>query len=156
MNGEVTSIKVKSGSDAAKLLHDDGGNSATVIKKDFIGVYFGLTKNSNGYVTKLDTKTPSDVAINLDTTNPAKNTNTSYTEYTGVKRESNGGNVTFGNISMAANSKALIVYYDGEDLSIETRLVTDTKDKATVVTDDGDIIAICVRDMDKTGNLTHG
>ena len=123
-------------------------------------MYFGITKNSSGYVTKLDTKTPSDVAINMDNTNSAKNTNTVYTEYTGVTRESNGGNVTFGTgasaVRMAANSKALIVYYDGEDLSIETRLVTDKKDKATVVTDDGGIIAICVRDMDKDGNLTHG
>ena len=42
----------------------------------------------------------------------------------------------------------MIVYYDGDALSIATRLVTDVNDKATVVTDDGDIIAICVRDYD--------
>ena len=47
------------------------------------------------------------------------------------------------------------MYYDGDALSIETRLVTDKNDKATVVTDDGDIIAICVRDFDG-GKLANG
>ena len=77
-----------------------------------------------------------------------------------MKRESSGGNLTFDTntktpLSIAANSKALIVYYDGDALSIETRLVTDKNDKATVVTDDGDIIAICVRDFDG-GKLANG
>ena len=152
VNGEVTTIKVKDGSDAYTY--------AKQIKDDTIGVFFGQTKNSSGYTTKLDTKTPKDVEVNGKTT--AKDTFVDYSarEYEGVKRESSGGNLTFDTntktpLSIAANSKALIVYYDGDALSIETRLVTDKNDKATVVTDDGDIIAICVRDFDG-GKLANG
>ena len=150
MNVEVTTIKVKDGSDAYKLSKE--------IKSDEIGVYFGMTKNGSGYTTKLDTKTPKDVEVNGK--QGSKDVNISYKEYEGVKRESSGGNLTFDTntktpLSIAANSKALIVYYDGDALSIETRLVTDKNDKATVVTDDGDIIAICVRDFDG-GKLANG
>ncbi len=144
VNGEVTSLKVKRTSNAQTEL--------SKLSADKIGVFFGITKNSDGYVKDLDTKLPTDVA---------------YQTYTGVKRESNGGNVSFGAItdknnvvtgyttSMAANEKALIVYYDGDALSVETRLVTDQYDEATVVTDDGDIIAICVLDKDANG-LVNG
>ncbi len=153
VNGEATSISVKADSKAQKDL-------LSKLAEDQIGVYFGLTKDSKGYVTTLTSKTPTDVAVNGATNKAAdantKNVNYSLDAYKGVKRESNGGNVTFGNISMAANSKALIVYYDGEDLSVEPRLVTDANDRAIVVTDDGDIVAICVRDCNSDGSLTHG
>ena len=148
--GEVTTLKVKLGSTAATL--------ANAISKDTIGVYFGLTKNSDGYVTKLDSTTSTDVKVN-GAQNSTDTNNISYTEYTGVKRESNGGNVSFKysageyTLSMAANDKAVIAYYDGDALSIATRLVTDKLDKATVVTDDGDIVAILVRDYDTDGQL---
>ena len=154
VNGEVTSIKVKADSKAQKDLLSKLNPD---VKGQEIGVYFGLTKDSKGYVTGLTSKTPNDVAVN-EVTNKAAGadkTNVAYSVWTGVKRESSGGNVTLGGSSMAANSKALIVYYDGEDLSVESRLVTDSNDKPIVVTNDGDIVAICVLDCDAHG-LTHG
>ena len=131
-------------------------------------MFFGMTKNSNGYVTRFTTALPTDVEVNNMTKNSQGNsvaTTDTINEYVGTKRESNGGNVTFntdvknGSISMAANDKALIVYYDGEDLSVVSRINTDGNDHATVVTDDGTVIAILVREMDRVnGNdvLTHG
>ena len=170
VNGEVTSIKVKAESDAhdkIKTITKDGTNKN-------IGVFFGMTKNSSGYVTKLTTKTPKDVKVNITTDNNANPNQVIMTgasksgviagiEYTGTKRESNGGNIGFVynssskeyTKSFAANDKALIVYYDGEDLSVVSKVNTDTDDKAMVVTDDGDVIAILVREFDGA-KLTHG
>ena len=166
VNGEVTSIKVKDGSDAqtsvAKIIKDSNGDKN-------VGVFFGMTKNSAGYVTKLTETTPKDVEVNGKQNRDSSATSTYVTteistkkisEYMGTKRESNGGNLTFNTanaskFSIAANSKATIVYYDGEDLSITGRVNTDNDDKATVITDDGTVIAILVREMDGT-KLSHG
>ena len=166
VNGEVTSIKVKRDSTAQN-------NLLKFLSKNEIGVYFGMNKDSKGYITTLTSKTPSDVAVNEKTNTGASASTTNVVKvsgfnlWTGVKRESNGGNVSFKynqrtdkyDMSMAANSKALITYYDGEDLSIASRLVSDKYDDAIVVTDDGDIIAICVLDKelksDGTTDFVH-
>ncbi len=172
VNGEVTSIKVKEGSDAAK--HMMGVNGVGAVAKGEVAVFFGMNKNSNGYVDKLTVGAPKDVKVN-DYTNKNETTKTLITtaikvngndiEYVGTKRESNGGNIGFNyngkeyTTSLAANDKALIVYYDGEDLSVTNRVNTDTNDHALVITDDGEVIAILVREMDRVNGkdvLTHG
>ena len=181
VNGEVTSIKVKASSEAQKALAKVENNDVVVNGKTYtnknIAIFFGMTKDSNGYVTKLTTATPKDVAAQLTQTtrNSTKILATGTQsnsdviggiEWTGTKRESNGGNVSFGYTvdgkgkvsytnSLAANSKALVVYYDGEDLSVVSKVNTDNDDQATVITDDGDIIAVLVREFDGT-KLTHG
>ena len=173
VNGEVTSIKVKNGSDAQKALYD---NAASDTYGKTVAVFFGMTKNGSGYVTKFTTTTPKDVEVNAKQ-NRDSGVSATYTsdgvvvsgkfgaptgsssEYEGTKRESNGGNLTFNTagtkLSLAANDKATIVYYDGEDLSVVKRVNTDTDDRATVVTDDGTVIAILVREIEN-GTLSHG
>ena len=167
VSGEVTSIKVKKGSDAADYMMGNIQKNMSAVQSGEVAVFFGMTKNANGYVTKLTTDTPKDVEVNGKDKNDAgysfiKTDVVANFEYVGTKRESNGGNLTFAThdqhnakISLAANDKALIVYYDGEDLSIANRVSTDTDDKALVVTDDGEVIAILVREFDGN-NLTHG
>ena len=165
VNGEVTSIKVKEGSDAQDTLFAIKPTTVKVDGKNVdnknVGVFFGMTKNASGYVTKLTTATPKDVKVNETDkgTHSVMSTAINGLEYIGTKRESTGGNLTFNTaktkVSLAANDKALIVYYDGEDLSVANRVSTDTDDLATVVTDDGTVIAILVREMDGSV-LTHG
>ena len=168
VNGEVTSIKVKYGSTAATTLSS--------VKDDQVGVFFGLNKNSDGYVDKLTEKSPTDVEVNGAQSKDSSKTSTYASVittatklsgqdivYTGTKRESNGGNIGFVydpstkeyTKSFAANDKALIVYYDGKDLSIAKRVNTDTDDQALVITDDGDVIAVLVLEMEN-GSLSHG
>ena len=169
VNGEVTSIRVKNGSEAQKALWD---NAADDSYGKTVAVFFGMTKNSAGYVTKFTTTTPKDVEVNGRQNRDAGKPNTAAQsvviadkfgigEYKGTKRESNGGNLTFNTASgltkqsYAANDKALIVYYDGEDLSVVKRVNTDTDDRATVITDDESVIAILVREIENS-KLSHG
>ena len=166
VNGEVTSIKVKASSPAQTIMDqvesDAAGNS--------VGVFFGMTKNSAGYVTNFTTQTPKDVDVNGKQNRAAGDggyisneiSTKTVTEYNGTKRESNGGNISFDynsttkkySTSLAANDKATIVYYNGEDLSIAKRVNTDTDDKALVISNDGDVIAILVREIE-SGKLSH-
>ena len=169
VNGEVTSIRVKNGSEAQKALWD---NAAADSYGKTVAVFFGMTKNSAGYVTKFTTTTPKDVEVNGYQNRDAGKPNTAAQsvviadqfgigEYKGTKRESNGGNLTFNTAtgltkqSYAANDKSLIVYYDGEDLSVVKRVNTDTDDRATVITDDESVIAILVREIENS-KLSHG
>lgn len=142
VNGEATSIAVKYDTSA-----DSAFDKVKELSKGEIGVFFGMTENSSGYVTKLTSKTPSDVAVN----NQVDNTSTGHGEFTawvGTKRVSSGGNLTFNTansaISLASNDDAVIAYYDGSDLEIASSVKTDDNDQAYVVTDDGVIIAIFV------------
>ena len=142
VNGEATSIAVKYDTSAESAF-----DKVKELSKGEIGVFFGMTENSSGYVTKLTSKTPTDVAVN----NQVDNTSTGHGEFTawvGTKRVSSGGNLTFNTaasaISLASNDKAVIAYYDGSDLEIASSVKTDDNDQAYVVTDDGVIIAIFV------------
>ena len=164
VNGEVTTIKVKASSPAQATMNniENGPEGKNV------GVFFGMTKNSAGYVTKFNTQTPKDVKVNDQVTNGSTyaimQTGITGFEYIGTKRESNGGNIGFEydedakeyTESFAANDKATIVYYDGEDLSVTNRVNTDTNDHALVITDDRDVIAILVREFKDSTSLTHG
>ena len=138
VDGEATTISVRRSSDAAAVLAN--------VTDGKIGVFFGLTENSSGYVTKLTVATPSDVAVNGDTSTSSGNG--LFDAYVGTKRVSSGGNLTFNtagdSVSMASNDDAIIVYYDGDDLTIASSVKTDSNDEAYVVTDDGVIIAIFV------------
>lgn len=146
VNGEATSIAVKYDTSA-----DSAFDKVKELTKGEIGVFFGMTENSSGYVTKLTSKTPSDVAVNnqVDTTSTGHG---EFTAWVGTKRVSSGGNLTFNTnnpdhssaISLASNDDAVIAYYDGSDLEIASSVKTDDNDQAYVVTDDGVIIAIFV------------
>ena len=162
VNGEVTSLKVKADSEAYTAVNG--------IASKEIGVFFGLTKNSAGYVTKVTTTSPKDVQVNGDQNRSALDggtylgavnmNSTTVGEYVGTKRESNGGNVTFdtanvGNeVSLAANPDAVVVYYNGTDLTVASRVSTDVDDRAMIVTDDGELIAVVVREF-IGGNLAY-
>ena len=147
VNGEITSIRVKSGSDAATTLSE--------IKKNEIGIFFGMTQNSSDYVTKLTTKLPKDIAVNdLTTQNnntPEKGGDWTAKAYIGTHRATTDGLLGFGwdstekeyTVRPAANDDAMIVYYDGSDLSKES-LHNDRNDKAWVITDDGKVTAVFV------------
>jgi hypothetical protein len=147
VNGEITSIRVKSGSAAAATL--------SKIKKDKIGIFFGMTQNSSDYVTKLTTKLPKDIAVNDQTTQendtPEKGGNWTAKAYIGTHRATTDGLLGFGwdstekeyTVRPAANDDAMIVYYDGSDLSKES-LHNDRNDKAWVITDDGKVTAVFV------------
>ena len=151
VNGEATSISVKDGSNAYKAIKN--------IATDEVGIYFGLTENSSGYVTNVTTKLPTDVSVNGVNRNKQE-ADESYAvgdyrdvAYIGTQRESSGGNLGFdidkdGNytIRYAASSDAVIAYYDDNDLTVESRIKTDTNDEAYVVTDDGEVIAIYVHE----------
>jgi len=147
VNGEITSIRVKSGSDAAATL--------SKIEKNEIGIFFGMTQNSSDYVTKLTTKLPKDIAVNdLTAQNddtPEKGGNWTAKAYIGTHRATTDGLLGFGwdstekeyTVRPAANDDAMIVYYDGSDLSKES-LHNDRNDKAWVITDDGKVTAVFV------------
>ena len=143
INGEVTSISVKRNEAAADTL--------ATLSDGEIGVFFGYTENSSGFVTKLTASTPSDVEVNgvADSDGSQKG---EFTAWTGTRRVSSGGNLTFNtkydSISMAANDDAVIVYYDGDDLTIASSVKTDADDEAYVVTDDGVIIGIFVNEQE--------
>ena len=147
VNGEAVSIKVKQSSDAYNVIKE--------IETDEVGIYFGITENSDGFVTKLTTKLPSDVAINDYATT---DTNGDYSAkiYTGTQRQSNGGNLGFEfkndeyTVHYAGAEKAIIAYYDDHDLTVGGRVKTDTNDEAYVVTDDGEVIAIYVHEIKDT------
>lgn len=104
-------------------------------------MYFGMSGNSSGYVTRLTTTEPTDVDVD---------------EYTGTQRQSSGGVLGFDydaddetyNVRLAANDDATIVYYDGDNLTVGGSVRTDTNDVAYVVTDDGEVIAICVVEVE--------
>ena len=133
VKGEAVSIKVKETSKAATEIAKIG--------TDEVGIFFGITENSDGYVTQLTTKLPSDVVVNG--------------EYTGTQRESAGGNLGFAidakgeyTVHYAGAEDAIIAYYDDHDLTVESRVKTDANDKAYVVTDDGEVIAIYVHEVE--------
>ena len=140
VDGEIKSIRVKSNSDAATDLDK--------VKKGQLGVFFGMTENSSGYVTKLTTTVPSDYEVNGNASN---SNNNKWNAYEGVSRETTDGLLGFNwdatnkeyTVRPAANKDATIAYYDGSDLSVES-LHTDRNDKAWVVTDDGKVIAVFV------------
>ena len=147
VNGEITSIRVKSGSDAATTLSE--------IKKNEIGIFFGMTQNSSDYITKLTTKLPKDIAVNDQTAQnnntPEKGGDWTAKAYIGTHRATTDGLLGFGwdstekeyTVRPAANDDAMIVYYDGSDLSKES-LHNDRNDKAWVITDDGKVTAVFV------------
>lgn len=144
VNGETTTIKVK---DSANSIVVDAckGTDKSVL------VFYGLTVNSKGLVTDLDTgdenglPTDKDLAVK--------------TYKAGVKRASSNGLVGFEynksgntyNIWLGADSDAVVAYYEpvGNSLSDTagiSSLVTDTDDIATVVTYEDSIIAVVVVD----------
>ncbi|RKI67340.1 S-layer homology domain-containing protein [bacterium 1xD42-67] len=147
VNGEITSIRVKSGSDAASTLSS--------VEKNEIGIFFGMTQNSSDYVTKLTTKLPKDIAVNdltaQNDSTPEKGGNWTAKAYIGTHRATTDGLLGFGwdstekeyTVRPAANDDAMIVYYDGSDLSLES-LHNDRNDKAWVITDDGKVTAVFV------------
>ncbi len=148
VRGEVTTIKVKNNSSAQAVLstlgRDERGNEA-------MGVFFGLTKNSNGYVTELTTALPGGVQVNgISTLGTAVTTDT-VAEYVGTRREADGAlrfNTAGNPVSLAAGSGALVMYYDGDALCIVTRVNTDGDDRALVLTQNGCAVAILVREFE--------
>lgn len=147
VDGEVKNLKIKADSDTARDIYG-------VIKKGDVGVFFGMSENSSGIITNLTTKIPSDVEINGITTAA---TNGKYNAYTGTKRVSSGGNVTF-NTAVSARSfpmgdDALIIYFNKDNsnaFEIDSRVRTDDNDKAWVVVDDGVVVAVCVKEVPNT------
>ena len=144
VKGESTTIMVKEGSDAAKLLvKGTAGATSEPLAKKAIGVFFGMTESGKGLVTDLKTALPTDVKVDT---------------YTGTKRVStSSGLVGFGYSSsskdytkwLGADEDAVVAYYDFAGNSIDSvgtinSLKTDTDDIATVVTDNGSIIAVFV------------
>ena len=157
VNGEVTELEVRVGSTAAGYL--------ATLDEDEIGVYFGLSENSNGYVTNLTPTLPSDVEVNgvnrNNQTSGSAYANGDYSAnvYAGTQRQSSGNILGFGyyldsnnrgayRYRTAANSDATIVYYDGDDLTVGGSVRTDTNDEAYVITDDGEVIAIFVSEVE--------
>ena len=151
VKGEATSIAVKYDTSAGSAFTAVSG-----LSKGEIGVFFGMTENSNGYVTKLTETTPTDVQVNgwqnktagANYDGAIANGDWSAHKYVGTKRVSSGGNLTFDTagspVSIANNKDAVISYYDGSALEISSSLKTDNNDEAYVVTDDGVIMGIFV------------
>ena len=124
-----------------------------------MGIYFGYTENSSGYVTNLTTTLPSDVAVNSNETTAA-NGDYSDNVYVGTQRVSSGNILGFDTandtIRLAANSDATIVYYDDDDLTVGGSVKTDPNDEAYVITDDGEVIAIYVHEIENLGSDEAG
>ena len=143
VNGETTTIQVKDS--ANHFITDNLPKNAKGEKIDkSILTFYGMTVNSKGLVTDLET-TKDDADL-------------SYTvQYTGVKRASSNGLIGFAyNGSdytkwLGAEDDAIVAYYEpvGNSLSDTagtSSLVTDPDDVAHVVTYEGSIIAIVVVD----------
>ena len=147
VNGEATQLEVLASGTAMDVLDDLGDGE--------VGVFFGMSENGNGYVTRLTVRTPTDVEVNEDIA--ASTDDGVYTPYVGTQRQSSGGVLTFntnpvtgdtrGTVRLAGNSDATIVYYDGDDLTVGGSVLTDTNDEAYVVTDDGEVIAVFVYEV---------
>ena len=137
VNGETTTIKVKDTANSIVV------NACNGVDKSIL-TFYGMTVNSKGLVTDLET-TKDDA--DLSTTQV----------YTGVKRASSSGLIGFAyNGSdytkwLGAEDDAIVAYYEpvGNSLSDTagtSSLVTDADDVAYVVTYEGSIIAIVVVD----------
>ena len=137
VNGETTTIKVKDTANS-KVVGACNGKDKSIL------TFYGLTVNSKGLVTDLETVKGDD---KLSRT----------VEYTGVKRASSSGLIGFeysnGDYTkwLGAEDDAIVAYYEpvGNSLSDTagtSSLVTDPADVAYVVTYEGSIIAIVVVD----------
>ena len=135
VDGEITTILVKTGTDAAKaLVEGTDGNGAGVTNG--MVAYKSLVYNSDGLVT--------DVRNNgLDTDN-----------YTGTREyERNDDTVGLGYASTkyyTYSDDVVVVYYDGDDLRTAriTSVGDDEDDSVIAVFDDGQIIGLCITEND--------
>ena len=141
VKGEATTINVKQGEAAATEL--------LKLAKNQIGVYYGITENSKGLVTSIQTSVPKDVQVN-ETSKSGAMVDSFY--YAGTKRQSSQGLVGFSKTSddyavyLAMNEDTVVATYDGSTLSSGSvnTIKTDVDDRAAVVTDDGNVIAVII------------
>ena len=135
VRGEVTTIKVKNNSSAQAVLstlgRDEHGNEA-------MGVFFGLTKNSSGYVTELTTALPGGVQPVAVVDLPGA-----------VQREAHQ-NVVLGQPAAPGFIQQGAVGLNGiaELYPMGTRVNTDGDDRALVLTQNGCAVAILVREFE--------
>ena len=144
VNGETTTINVKEGSANDQIVKD-----ATAKGDKSVLVYYGMTVNSKGLVTDLDT---GDVNGKPDDKDLAV-----LWMKAGVKRASSAGLIGFEYVGsdytkwLGAEDDAIVAYYEpvGNSLSDTagiSSLVTDPDDVAVVVTYEDSIIAMVVVD----------
>ena len=140
VNGESTTISVKQGESAA--------NELLKLAKNEIGLYYGITENSKGLVTSVQTSVPKNVEVN----EVAGVSGALKSFYEGTKRQSSQGLVGFDktasdyDVYLAMDEDAIVATYDGSDLTCGgvNTIKTDVDDRAAVVTDDGDVIAVII------------
>ena len=129
VDGEATEIKVKKNSSADDAVKD--------LEKDVIGVYSRITKDSDGYVTKL-----------------VLGTNIDVSRYNGTQRL-NGSVYGFGyntenksySYHIGPSSDTVIGYLDGSALTVEGNLQNDPNDPAIVVTKEGKLLGVFVKKL---------
>ena len=140
VNGESTTINVKQGESAADEL--------LKLAKNEIGLYYGITENSKGLVTSVQTSVPKNVEVN----EVAGVSGALNNFYEGTKRQSSQGLVGFDktandyDVYLAMGEDVIVATYDGTDLTCGgvNTIKTDVDDHAAVVTDDGDVIAVII------------
>ena len=131
VNGEATTIDVKSSSDAFKVVN--------ALKTDEIAVFNRMTTNGDGYVTKLIYD------------------ETKYTEtkYSGTEKLT-GSVLGFGynktdkvcSVHIAPTSKTVIGYLDGDELEVRSDLESDVNDPVITVLKDGELLGVFVTKLD--------
>ena len=150
------------------------GNASAVDNKDSRGEYYSFDAVVNGKVTKLDVKKGSAAATTLkaagifsvksyseDANGLVTKVNLYTTEIAsvndGTKRVENGvvgfGNENQGFSYYSFQDNALVVKYDGKDLSVGTinGIKTDANDLATVILKDGAVKAVFIQEV--AGNV---
>lgn len=136
VDGEVTTLNVKADSAAQTELFKLGEKE--------IGVYFGKTENSKGFVTDVDATEPADVSV-IDT-------------YKGTKKLTSAGILGFDynkgtdeyDYRPSGDDVVVVGYYDGDDLSVTdvNGIKTDKNDKTVLVIDDGSLVAVMIVEVD--------
>ncbi len=145
VNGEVRNVYIKSGTDAASKIYGAAKNS--------VNIYAGITFDSNDYVTKLK---PLSEADKMSCDGP----------YQGTKTVRKGvyafDSQTKYDKTYASNDDIVIVYFgeynnSNDVLHIENSVNNDVNDKAWIVMDDGDVVAIFIREVkgDKVEKATY-
>ena len=125
VNGKVTKLDVKKGSAAAATLKAEGIFSVK-----------SYSENANGLVTKVNLYTSEIASVN-----------------DGTKRLENGvigfGNENQGFSYYSFQDNALVVKYDGKDLTVGTinGIKTDANDLATVILKDGTVKAVFIQEV---------
>ena len=147
VDGEAETILVKEGSDAAKVLVGDNNPAAGLAKND-IAAYANMTVDSKGFVTRLS---------KIATSGTSDLIATEYKGANGGTSKASSGLVGFDFISTgkytdyyAVEDDVIVAKYNDDKITISSvsGIKNDKNDEAVVVTDDGVVVAIMIREID--------